>query len=105
MSILPANLFCRVGVALDRQGVGLAVRRRRGRSFAYRALADGENRAKALSVLVMQEGVAGARCVVSLPVGRCRVQWVALASLCAAGVIDKAQMDAELAGVGNGAPT
>ena len=29
----------------------------------------------------------------------------ALASLCAAGVIDKAQMDAELASVGNGAPT
>ncbi len=77
MNRLPGNWSCRVGVQFDRHGVGLAVRRR-GRSFIYRALSDDEDRARALSALVTQEGVAGARCVVSLPVGCCQVRWVPL---------------------------
>ena len=81
MNLLPASLSCSVGVKFGRRGVGLAVRRRRARSFTYRKLAIGENHTGALSALVAQEGIASARCVISLPVGRCRIQWAPLAGV------------------------
>lgn len=74
------NFFCKVGVSLDCSSVSLAAwRRRRGPLLIHKALAEGEDRVAALSALVRQEGVAGARCMMSLPVARCRIQWVPFA--------------------------
>ena len=82
MNLPSGNLFCKVGVQFDQRGAGLAVwRRLHGRSFTYEALADNEDFGETLLKLVIREGVAGARCVVSLPVALCRIRWVSLAGV------------------------
>ncbi len=95
MKALSPARWCAVGVCFETAGVSLAVRRKRRicppvrREFvradagapaadaasdaAFGASAD-DYRA-ALSALVAQEKVAGARCTAALPVARCRVQW------------------------------
>lgn len=79
----------RAGVCFDSSGVALALRlgrRRRAVTFRRAEIAGGgpfpgcaDEYRDALGHLVAEEGAAGAKCTVSLPTARCRVQWETLA--------------------------